>query len=611
VRILVVSLRYAARPGLFYNFPLGLAYISSALKRAGHQVFCLNLNHVEGTATERVKSRINYFSPQVLCTGGLSPDYQGVSEVLSAAEDVPGLLTIIGGGLLSSEPEIVMKMTGADFGIIGEGEITVVELVNALEDESDPLLVEGLIARASNHELVRTARRPVVGELDHLPMPDFEGFGLRTYMNYQMPNDTYYHYPFNQPREVPIIGSRSCPFNCTFCYHPLGNNYRIRSLDSIFNEIDYLVDNFGANIITFYDELFAKEKNRLVAFCQGMKKRGLLWRVSLRVDFVDDEILALIKDSGCYFIGYGLESAHDRILKSMNKGITIKMIEKALEATWRHGIGILGNFIFGDKDENLETVRHTMNWWRKHKKYQINLSYVISYPGTMLYQHALKTKVISDKAEFIKQGCPPANVSNMSAAEYDAMVHMVLDGRKEQFIPGHLIKCENTGQHPERMVAIFSIEAQCPHCKHINRYDNIHHNMGVHYDASEYLKISCKNCNQRYDLPSIIHHDIAATVAGYEPGRLCIIGIGPETQHLVAAAKLGPKQIACIIDIEKDFHAKKIEGIPIETAPDNFEFIHRRFDCAILTIRQPTPALDHFINELSRAGVTIHRPFSV
>lgn len=612
MRILVVAPRFVARPGHFCNFPLGLAYVSAALKQAGHTVACLNLNLEAASIQDSVRAAMETHQPELVCTGGLSPHYGVIMDVLNAAARVAKVPVALGGGFVSSEPEIALEMTGADYGVIGEGELTMVELADALETGASPLGVPGLVLRGEDGNVVRTAERGPIMDLDVLPFPDFAGFGLDEYIAYQLPNDSYYHYPHDDPREVPIIGSRSCPFKCSFCYHPLGDRYRVRSLENIFAEVDHLVERHGVNIITFFDELFAQDRDRLEKFCAGMKARGIKWRVSLRVDLVDAPMLAMIKDAGCYFIGYGLESAHDGILKSMRKRITTAQIEAALEATWDQGIGILGNFIFGDKEETIETVQHTMDWWDRHRKYQINLSYIISYPGTALYRHACETGIIPDKTAFIRIGCPPLNVSRMSAKQYNDMVHMVIAGRERQNVPGKLLAVRHSGWSERRGVNLFALDAECPHCGRENHYENFHHNMGVHYDASDWLKTSCKGCNQRYDLPSLIHADVSATLARFPAGRACLLGDGADARKLLAGLSPAPEAFAFALgDAAGELAGLPLEALPSEDMALAARSLAGRVAVVVVGDRSPSPRAQALLNELEAQGVPVFRPYAV
>lgn len=168
MRYLLVMPRFTANFGDYYTFPLGIAYVSAAMKAAGLDVRLLNLNHsalpVAQLVAEAVAAGVD-----LVCTGGLSGHYLMVKEILDAARAAdPKVRTVVGGGLLSSEPTVVMEGTGADFGVIGEGEVTMVELDRCLAAGEDPGSVAGLIYR-TGEGLRETPRRKEIPDLDSLP----------------------------------------------------------------------------------------------------------------------------------------------------------------------------------------------------------------------------------------------------------------------------------------------------------------------------------------------------------------------------------------------------------------------------------------------------------
>lgn len=204
---------------------------------------------------------------------------------------------------------------------------------------------------------------------------------------------TYPVFAFADENFAMLTFSRSCPYNCTFCFHSSGTKYRQRSLDSVFKELDMLTSKYTIKNIAITDELFAAKKEYVNEFCVRIKKYNIGFSVALRVDIVTRELLTMLKDSGCLSIGYGLESADNKILKSMRKNITIEQIENALILTNEVGINMQANFIFGDIAETVETSNNTINWWLAHNEFQINLRFIIVFPGTYLYKYACEKKL--------------------------------------------------------------------------------------------------------------------------------------------------------------------------------------------------------------------------
>lgn len=415
MNILLVLPRVFANFAEPEHFPVGMGYVSSSLKKAGHCVSILNLNFEIGSVKKLLEKKIYENDIEIVETGGLVTHYWMLKEILDSVKEInPNIYTLVGGGYVTGDPELAMEaLLNADFGVFGEGEITNNEVSLAIQGKMKYDEIKGLIYRACldnenapRTECIKNLPRDEILDLDSLPWPDYEGFQLDKMLEY-LPK-----------RYVTMSTGRSCKFHCTFCFHTSGQRYRQRSLNSFFDELDYLVHKYGIDNIYITDELFADDFERLNEFCRRIKKYNILWAIQLRVNIVTKELLMLLKDSGCIIISFGLESADNRILRSMRKGITVDMIENALQCSYEVGIEVHGNFIFGDIEENNESVENTLQWWRNHRQYNVNLGLIQVYPGTYLYQYACDKGIIKDKLSFLQQGCPYINVSQLSDKGY-------------------------------------------------------------------------------------------------------------------------------------------------------------------------------------------------
>lgn len=499
MNILLIVPHFRDSYGEYYEFPLGLACISAMLKKHGYTVSCLNLNHFEHSKDEEIiRKTITENNIKIVATGGLSAHFHKINHILGIVKHIDkNLITILGGGIISSEPELIFETLDVDYGVRNEGEITILELVDAIIHQKDKSFVKGIIY-SHNGKTILTPPRDSIEELDDLPFPDYDGFDVEHYLDMQLPNDNYYMYPFDKPRALPVITTRSCPYSCTFCYHPLGKKYRISSLDYFFENLDILVSKYHINILLILDELFSVNKTRMLEFASKIKKYNLKWIAQMRVDDVDEETLIQLKESGLFYISYGLESASNVVLKSMKKKIKIDKIETALYLTQKHGIGIQGNFIFGDSAETQATYNETIQWWERHKQYQINLGVIEAYPGTPIYFEAIKKGLINDKLEFIKKGCPPLNMTNMSDDNYNTMVQNIWQRSHEFKIYAKLHQSRKIASHKVKG-NIYAFSLQCPHCLQEVAYSNIHK------EQNGSFKLSCKMCHQRFDLhPEIV-----------------------------------------------------------------------------------------------------------
>lgn len=434
MNILLVVPRYEIYGGMHghYVMPLGILYVSAYLKRHGVcKVHTLNMNHHEGSEEEVLGKALDEGNIDFMGIGGLSGEYTDVARIVRLARRLrPDMWIQIGGGLVTADPESTMRaLPEADFGVIGEGEITMVELIDALTCGTSLEDVDGLIFPRPDGTYCTTHPRAEIQDLDSLPFPDYEGFNYDEYLR-KNPDMSDEGKKYSQ---VSVIGGRSCKYNCTFCFHPSGSRYRQRSLDSIFAEIDYLVAHYEISYIALREELFTVDNDRVRNFCRRVGKYDFDWSIQMRIDNVDPELVAILSGTRCRYIFLGVESADDRILKSMRKGITRAKIEQALELLNEAGLTVRSGVIMGDSLETVETAKITLDWHQKNsRKYSLYCDMIIAFPGSILYQRARRAGIIPDPVQFLKDGCPIVNLTKMSDDEFLALVSEVekRSGRK-------------------------------------------------------------------------------------------------------------------------------------------------------------------------------------
>lgn len=409
--VLLIVPRYFSTELYGYIMPMGILYVSAALKQSGvANVFTLNLNHEYSDYESVVKRAIERHHIDMVGCGGISGQFIEIYPLFCAIRKVaPQVKIIAGGGMITADAVNAMRAFGpmVDVAVIGEGEITVPELVDALAKGRDLSAIQGLIYPDGNGGFVITERRRDIDDLDSLPLPDYLSFDYDKYLqtNGEHEGDTKFS-------PVAIIGGRSCKYNCTFCFHPSGSKYRQRSLDSIFSEIDFLLEHFPVNYIALREELFASDEQRVLDFCRRIKDYPIVWSIQLRVDSVTQTIVDALRASNCRYIFLGIESADNGILRSMRKAITIEQVERALDMCISAGLDTRSTIILGDEAETLESANRTLEWWMRHKKRSaIDLGLIIAFPGSTLYKHAVASGRIPDPVQFLFDGCPVTNLS--------------------------------------------------------------------------------------------------------------------------------------------------------------------------------------------------------
>ena len=409
-----------------YTFPTGFGIVSASLKASGRTVYTLNLTYKDHPL-ELLKTTINKYAIDVVLTGGLSGQYSLLREIIDVVKQIrPNITVILGGGIITAEPDVAMQaLENADYGVIGEGEITLNDLCYALESGNDVKKVDGLIIKSCDGKYLTTSPRKEIADLDCLPFPDYDGLDYIDVFDRKFSGTGLI-----KNVGVVIISSRSCPYNCTFCFHSSGKKYRRRSLDVVFQELDLLKEKFPIDFIQVADELFGNDIAYVRGFCTRIKSYGVHYRISTRIDRVTDELLGLLKDSGCEEILFGVEHISDMVLQSMNKKTSSALLEPTLRKCLQYGIRPVGNIIFGDLAETEDTVNEALDWWREHRCLgNITTTYLIVFPGSYVYKVACERGIINDPIQYLRDGCPLINITTMSDSKWAEMKDLIAKNR--------------------------------------------------------------------------------------------------------------------------------------------------------------------------------------
>ncbi|MBZ0090730.1 MAG: B12-binding domain-containing radical SAM protein, partial [Sulfuricellaceae bacterium] len=499
MNVLLIVPRYSTKGGEFYQFPLGLGYIASAMRQAGHTVTGLNLNHYHGEVESLVAEKVIEIDPDVCATGGLSPYLPVLKVIFAAARRAkPSILNIAGGGVVSGDPEACFELIDIDVGVIGEAELTIVELLECLGRSDNLSAINGIVFRENHGAVVRTPPRTPIKNLAEIAWPDYEVLGFEHHLAAQRVLDHHFFHthPNSKPRAIDMVTSRSCPYSCTFCFHPVGKVYRERPLDDFFHELDALIARYDINMVAIIDELFSLRKSRLLEFCERIKPYNIQWMVQLHVICADENILTAMREAGCSYISYGIESMSQPVLDSMKKKTTRKRIEAALCSTYEHKIGIQGNLIFGDTAETLETANETMHWWANNRRYQVYLSRLQVFPGSPDYIKAVADGLITDRKYFLDTLPTYLNISGINEKNLEMLGLQIWVHGNTLFNLAPLHSFELSGDQTPSRGPAYDIHWQCPRCKNNNAY------LGsiLRPDHGQTLRLFCRTCLSRWDI---------------------------------------------------------------------------------------------------------------
>lgn len=472
-RVLLISPSYAAGKNPSY-FPIGLAYISSYIRKFGHEVVPLNMNHFGlQERYDELDRLLRTEHIDVIGITGLTIAFNEIDKMVKFIRERSSARVVLGGGITSCESELVMQTIHPDFMVVSEGELIFKDLLEAMSSGGPTHEIKGVW---SWHEgkPAYLGEGASVGELDELPFPDMDLFGLNEHLSLQSDRQIDYHETrFEAGLAIPITASRSCPYRCTFCYHAGMGTYRRHSMKNVVDNIEAMLAKAPqASHISIYDELFSANKKRIYEFCDLLVQRkiNVSWYCQLRVDQLDQDLLNRMRETGCRHISFGFESGSDVILESMDKKIVAAEITEAVKMTRKAKIGIQANFLFGDPAETLETLAETLKFQQDNELFFVDWSAVIPYPGTRVYNFAMEKGLIKDTVEFIRSMC------NISGYLWNNMVNMTGlpdDVYQDWYVRLRELNDQNHRKRPiivkqARAVDRFRSELTlvCPHCDH-------------------------------------------------------------------------------------------------------------------------------------------------
>ncbi len=472
-KVLLISPRYGGT-----YFPIGMAYVSSYIRQFGHEVVACNLNHHEHEAGRELLAKlVREHDFDAIGITGLTVAFEAIDRLIQFLRPRTNAPIVLGGGITSCESELVMSTLRPDYMVISEGELIFRDLLQVITTKGNPAMVPG-IWYWDGATPRTTGEGPSIAELDDLPFPDLELFGMTREMELQSTMQVTYHETrFHVGKTIPITASRSCPFRCTFCYHAGMGKYRRHSMVNVVDHIEACLERLDFTHISIYDELFSANKKRIIEFCDLLEQRNIRiqWFCQLRVDQLDQALLNRMRAAGCHHISYGFESGSDVVLKSMDKKISAAQIARAVEMTRAARIGIQANFLFGDPAETEETLKTSLEFQRDNDLMFVDWSAVIPYPGTRLYDNALKQGKIgaseSERVQFIRRMCDISsylwngkiNLTQMSDERYhDHYVALrELNDRNHRTRPATVRGGEALG------VQVSELTVECPHCSNV------------------------------------------------------------------------------------------------------------------------------------------------
>ncbi|MGB2879244.1 MAG: radical SAM protein [Candidatus Omnitrophota bacterium] len=374
---MLIMPRTSGRYGRPSTPPVGLAYLATYLKMRDHEVKLIDMR-VENEDFDYLSS-IKSFKPGFVGVSFVSNGYKYSYDLVNEIKDKTGATIVIGGAHSSTVRGKALEECKADYVVYGEGEITLSELVEGKR----PSDIKGLIWREGKKININPPREPLL-DLDSLPFPDYGMFKLEKYSQ----------------KRIPLNTARGCPHLCTYCAVDLviGRRFRARSARNVVDEIESWYKkgftNFGFN-----DSTFTENMKRAEEIAEELIRRGIdiKWdlRTGIRVDRVNKKLLSKLKQAGCTFVAFGIESIDPEVIGLMQKGTTFEMVERAVKDAKDCGLGVGGFFMIGTPGDTYEKFERSYRYADQDIFDEVRFYNTEPYPGTVLFDW------IKEKGKFL------------------------------------------------------------------------------------------------------------------------------------------------------------------------------------------------------------------
>jgi radical SAM superfamily enzyme YgiQ (UPF0313 family) len=414
-------------------FPLGLGYLAAVLEQNNFDVKIYNAEipreqtHHHGTITsllqehhqyiealsnnshpvwKEIQGVLNDYQPDIVGLSVMTAKYGSALKISGLCKEYRSDCVVVWGGPHPTvQPENVLRIPSVDFVVRGEGEATLLELSQLInqkkhKDSSSLQKVLGLSFKDKGM-IIHNVSRPLLDNLDQLPYASYHlSIDLSVYRGDEMSN---------------LLTSRGCPFNCAYCAacSICGRRVRFHSVGRVITEIKHIKDRYGVLNFNFWDDSFTVNRRRTIELCRAMIKERLniAWNCSTRADLIDEELARIMKKAGCYNLDIGIESGSPRMLKIIRKGISLEDISKMEVVLKKYGLAWGAFFMIGFPEETRDDIQKTLDLIKDIKASSVQLGVFTPYPGTELYETTKRLGLISDDYDW-------SRISHQSSENY-------------------------------------------------------------------------------------------------------------------------------------------------------------------------------------------------
>lgn len=382
-----------------FHLPLGLAMIAAVLRKAGHDVYVIDAT-AERLNIHEVEKRVATIKPAII---GITANVAVARKAIVTAKWLKARFKsariILGGPYATAEYDTLLTKKCCDFVVLGEGETTIVDLVNAIQDDKPVSTVQGIayVDEASN-AVLRTQPPPFIEDLDCLPFPAWDLF----------PPPKNYFFDTIGSKFFPLMTSRGCPYDCINCTKIVhGYKMRYRSVENVIEEIKLLHDKFHMNEIFIIDDNFNFDVDRAEKICDAIAGLDFKFHIKftngLRADKITPRLAWKLKRAGTYKVSLGIESANQDILNKIGKNLDLKSVRHAIFLLKKENITVNGFFMVGLPFETIHTFIQTKHFAIESGIDSAAFFKVVPFRGTKLYDE------IQASGKFIQPDTEDAN----------------------------------------------------------------------------------------------------------------------------------------------------------------------------------------------------------
>ena len=386
---------------------LSVATLKGYIKeKTRHEVKIIDLVFHKNDWKKHVHRIIEGEKPDMIGLSVLSFNYPEAVEIARYIKKNFDIKIIFGGIHVMLSPQEVIERGEVDIICTGEGEEVLHELLDNSLNCKD---IKGIWYK-ENGKIIKNENRKLIEDLDVLPFPNFDDFELDRY------------FPMNH-YHLPIMGSRGCPYNCTFCSnHALKKNLkgkyvRFRTPENIIKEIDLRIKqyyNIGMKFLYFFDDTFILNKNFVNNFCKRYRQKGfdkkIKWTANVRANLVTDDIIKTMKDAGCYEVRMGVESGNDYIRNDVyNRNMSKEQLQNSFKIIKDNGLTLRMDFIIGAPYETIDMMEESFDFAKKSGGDRIFFARLYPFPGTKIKDVCEKEEMIEKNVSLGDKGMPPVN----------------------------------------------------------------------------------------------------------------------------------------------------------------------------------------------------------